>query len=321
MSAGVQMLSLHRSFLPMPLLSPLIGMIVTGLAVFFVGAAHGDTILVDFEDIPLGGADYIDGSYTDPSLDDPTPQGDGSGYSRAVPFVSRGTSFSNWYDRSWFVWTGFAITSVNNPTPSRPVWDNQYSAAAGPAFEGTRYAIAYLSSYGIAPVIDIPIGYDAASVRMTNTTYTKAVISDGSAPYSRQFGDDPSTSGIVETSYPDHFGVTFTGYSGANATGSVVGSVDFSLADYRFAADSLDFIVGDWRAVDLSGLAGARSIRLSWFSTDASTYDGITYLNTPAYVALDNLTLVAVPEPSGFVLAACGAVAWIAWRRRRVLAA
>jgi hypothetical protein len=42
-------------------------------------------------------------------------------------------------------------------------------------------------------------------------------------------------------------------------------------------------------------------------------------LNTPAYFAMDNLTY-AVPEPSGFVLAACGAAAWMA-RWRRVLAA
>lgn len=292
--------------------------LVIGLFAFVGQPAHGDTMLVDFEDIPLGGAGYLDGSYTDPSLDDLPPQGDGSGQSRAVPFVSRGASFANWYDRGWFSWTGFAITSVNDPTPSDPVWENQYSAASGPAFGGTQYAIAYLSSYGLAPVIDLPLGYDASSVRVTNTTYVKAVIKNGFAPYSRPFGDDPATLGVVETSHPDHFSVTFTGYAGMNATGSVVGSVEFSLADYRFADDSLDFIVDEWTQVNLSNLAGARSIGLSWFSTDTSTYDGgLTYMiDTPTYVALDSMALVAVPEPSGIAILSGAVVAAVGLRRR-----
>ena len=294
--------------------------LVVGCAACFGGpAAHADGILVDFEDVPLGGGtQYLDGSYTDPALDDPAPQGGGSGTSRAVPFLSRGVSFSNWYDRGWFAWTGFAITGVNAPTPSSPVYDNQYSAAAGPAFEGTNYAIAYLSSYGLAPVIDLPPGYDAASVRITNTTYAKAVILDGNAPYARRFGDDPSTPGVVETNHPDHFSLFFTGYSGPNATGTVVGSVESVLADYRFSDDALDFVVDQWTQVDLSGLGGARSIALSWFSTDTSTYDDVTYINTPTYVAIDNLAVV--PEPSAIVLTACGvAVAGLAAGRRRWL--
>jgi hypothetical protein len=287
-----------------------------GAGVLVVGQpARGEVLTVDFEDVSLGDAAYLDGSYTDQALDDPAPQGGGSGRSRAVPFVSRGTSFANWYDRDWFAWTGFAITSVNNPIPSSPVYENQYSAAAGPAFAGTRYAIAYQSSYGLAPVIELPLGYDAASIRVTNTTYTSAVIRAGSAPYARQFGNDPATPG-GETSYPDVFSVTFTGYAGGNATGSVLGSVEFLLADYRFADDSQDFIVDDWREVNLSALAGARSIGLSWFSTDTSTYDGITYINTPTYLALDNLSLVAVPEPGTWALAGAAA-AGVAWRRYR----
>lgn len=296
-----------------------VGSIAIGQALFVGQPAHGGPINVDFEDISLGDADYLDGSYTGSSFDDDPSQGGGSGYSRASSFVSRGASFVNWYDRGWFVWTGFAITRLNAPVPSDPVYVNQYSAAAGPAFEGTNYAIAYLSSYGLAPVIDLPFGYDAASVRITNTTYAKAVIKDGFGSYARKFGDDPTTNSVVETDHPDFFGVTFTGYAGANASGSVVGHVDFFLADYRFAENSLDFIVDDWASVSLASLAGSRSIALSWFSTDTSMHSGSTYINTPTYVALDNLSLVAVPEPSSIVLLAGGAVVAVAarWRFRR----
>jgi hypothetical protein len=40
-------------------------------------------------------------------------------------------------------------------------------------------------------------------------------------------------------------------------------------------------------------------------------------INTPTYVALDNLTLAAVPEPGTAALLACGVLAGLAVRQAR----
>jgi hypothetical protein len=60
-------------------------------------------------------------------------------------------------------------------------------------------------------------------------------------------------------------------------------------------------------------LGDARSIGIDFASSDVGEWG----INTPTYVAIDNLTLVAVPEPSGIVLVSCAAVAWWMVRSRR----
>jgi hypothetical protein len=93
---------------------------------------------------------------------------------------------------------------------------------------------------------------------------------------------------------PDFFLLTITGLDASNQS---VGSVDFYLADYRSSDNSLDYIVDTWESVDLSGLEGATRLSFAVTSSDIGQFG----LNTPAYVALDNLVLEsregkAVPE-------------------------
>lgn len=104
---------------------------------------------------------------------------------------------------------------------------------------------------------------------------------------------------------PDFFLLTITGLDATNQT---VGSTNFYLADYRFDDNSKDYIVDSWELVDLSGLQGATRLSFAVTSSDIGQYG----LNTPAYVALDNLVLVrsdgtTVPESSSVVglLAIC----------------
>lgn len=173
---------------------------------------------------------------------------------------------------------------------------------------------------GDSSTINLPVGAAVQSVKATNTATAFYSLRDGdefAKPFGKIFDENIGENGAwVEGNVPDWFKVTFTGYAGSGRTGVVTGQVDFYLADYRFSNSSEDYIIQNWTDVDLTALGGARSIGLEFSSSDTSTYSGATYINQPQYVALDDLTLVAVPEPTGVVLAACGAATLIAWRRR-----
>ena len=68
--------------------------------------------------------------------------------------------------------------------------------------------------------------------------------------------------------------------------------MNFYLADFRFADNSQDYIVNDWRYVDFSPLGSVDEIRFSMSSSDNDAFGPLT----PTYFAMDNF--LAVPEPS-----------------------
>lgn len=215
---------------------------------------------------------------------------DGGPSTNADGWTTQGTFFGNSF-KDWgggfTSWEGFAYSNVNDTTT--PGYTNQYAAYTGTAFSGTIYAVAYTGSQAF---VNMPTGYRPGSVRLTNTTYAALDMLSGSL-----FSPLPFTQG-------DYLSVTFTGYGGTSATGSPTGSTTFYLANFLNGNST---IVNTWDLLDLTPLGDAVSIGLSW----ASSNDG-----TPSYVALDNLTLMAVPEPGAATLAAVGA-AWCLLRRRR----
>lgn len=50
--------------------------------------------------------------------------------------------------------------------------------------------------------------------------------------------------------------------------------------------------VENWTTVDLSSLGKVKSLTFTFDGTDKSTYNGVTSLNTPKYVAIDNIVVV-----------------------------
>jgi hypothetical protein len=241
-------------------------------------------VVVDFSDLTLAPDSFFNGG--------PTTNTDG--------WVSQGVHFGNSFNSDFGgFWNGFVYSNVDDTTTGD--FTNQYAAITGTAFAGSIYAIGYSGSQAF---LNLPNEYRPASVRVTNTTYAALDMQNGSQ-FSKVFGPG------------DFFTVTFTGYAGPGATGTATGSTTFYLADFR---DGKSLIVNTWELLDLSSLADGgtpTSIGLSWDSTDIGAFG----INTPAYVAIDNLTLTAVPEPGTWaflvgaaVVVGCGR----AVRRRRV---
>lgn len=173
-------------------------------------------------------------------------------------------------------WSGWAISNRTDTTDGS--FNNDQSAVTGVGNDGSdNYAVAFGSTRIDVPAITTAGGGRQAVLEayVTNTTYAARVIRDGNQ-FSKKFGG-------VTGADPDFFAVTFNGY----AEGRLTDSVRVFLADYRADDPAEDFILDEWRAVDLSVLGPVDSILLSFAGTDVGDFG----LNTPAYVAVDDLTV------------------------------
>lgn len=220
------------------------------------------------------------------------------GQDGAGGFASGGLFFNNSYadfGGGFFAWSGFAYSNQTDVAASG--FGNQFSAyhlpAGGGASGSAQFGVGFAYFRGEA-AITLPAGFRPGSVRLTNVTYAALSMRDGDS-FAKKFGGASGDD-------PDFFSVTF---HGLDAGGLSTGSVEFFLADFRFPDNAQDYIVSAWTAVDLSPLGAAtRTIELEFASSDVGPFG----LNTPTYVALDNFTLTAVPEPSAllFLAAAIG---------------
>lgn len=216
--------------------------------------------------------------------------------------------FFNGYTPAFGSFNGFASSRVIDTTTQD--FTNQYAAFPGGGSNGTggvNVGEKYLIAFGNDSYFNLPTDKQIESLELTNTTWTALTLANGDA-FAKKFGGSSGND-------PDHFTVTFTGFAGLDRTGMTTGTTVFDLADFRFGDNSLDFIVDDWQRFDLTNLGTARSVGLSFFTTDSGAFGP----NTPTYVAIDNLQLgtIAIPEPTcGSLLLLLG-LSGLAIRRRR----
>jgi hypothetical protein len=255
-------------------------MILTVFVMLAASSSSGD-VVVDFEDLSLPGSESSwSGNY---------PVDEVGGTGELTTFSSRGVAFSNFSDGDWYFWEGFAYSNMSDTTT--PGYTNQYSAYTGTGRDpgDDIYAVGYVG-FSTIPTVTLAEATVVSGGYFTNTTYAALAMLNGDGP-AKQFG------GITGDD-PDWFRLTITG---RDTGGSVTGTVDFHLSDYTSANNELDYILDSWEYVDLSSLGTVKSLEFTLSSSDVGDWG----INTPAYFAMDHLT---VPEPAAMLMLSFGAL-------------
>ncbi len=228
---------------------------------------------------PAGGGSFYNGN-------------NGSNTTNSNGWSSQGILFSNSYDSNFGgFWSGWSYSNVVNSTTVG--FTNQYASFPGGGANGTGGVAAgqkYAIASGSGAFFNLPTNMRLVSVDLSNATYAALSMQNGDS-FAKKFGGATGNDA-------DLFGVSLRGFDNVGGTGNAIGSVNVNLSDFRFANNSQDFILNSWINVDLASIADARSVSLSFFSTDTGAFG----INTPTYLALDNLRISAVPEPSSIAM-------------------
>ena len=230
-------------------------------SLLFVDSSYGQ--ILDFDELSLAPESFFDGYGSNAA--------EGSWRSQNAVFHTQqfgpGWSYSNISD---------------NTTPG---FQNQWSAITGVDKSGDgNYALA--NAFSPATIVFDNL-MKLNSIQVTNSTYAALSMLNGDS-FSKKFG---GTSG----NDPDFLTLTIKGYQTIDSTGPESGSLDFLLADFRFSDNTLDYVVDQWASVDLSGFGATRSLQFSLDGSDVGQFG----LNTPAYFAIDEISMDTIPEPSG----------------------
>ncbi|GAB4493712.1 MAG: hypothetical protein OHK0019_18210 [Saprospiraceae bacterium] len=204
-------------------------------------------------------------------------------------FSSGNISLPNNYNPDWMSWDGWAISNTTDTLT--PGFLNESSAIAGGGAEGSAtYAVSYVFGPTIIGLTGAASGGTVSGMYVTNNAYAYYSMKDGDA-FAKKFGG-------VTGNDPDFFLLTVKKYLDGQLSAD---SVNFYLADYRFANNAQDYIVDDWTWLDLSSLGNADSLQFTLASSD----NGAFGMNTPAYFCVDNVTttdLVSAKNPPASAL-------------------
>ena len=201
-------------------------------------------------------------------------------------YVENIYSFETNYNSAWMYYSGFAFSNVTDNTTSG--YGNQFSAITGSGNSGSaNYSICYIDGYSNNRVFQTDMtGKQFIGMYVTNTTYAYYSMLNGDS-FSKKFGEDTSATGVIDGSNGEDWFLLTIYALGADSmrTGD---SVNFYLADYRFSSDADDYIIDSWTWVDLLPVYDAKGLDFELSSSDTSGGFG---MNTPAYFAMDQLTM------------------------------
>lgn len=177
-------------------------------------------------------------------------------------------------------WDGFSLSSERDTVTSGFI--NEFSAISGRGVDSSiTYVVSFLG-YSSLPRITLSSRTTADTIvgaYFNNSTYAYLSMLNGDS-FAKKFGDTVAAGSSVPdgTNGEDWFMLTVYDSNGD--------SVDFYLADYRFADSALDYIVKEWTWVDLSSLNLAGGyLDFNLRSSDVGSFG----MNTPGYFCLDNL--------------------------------
>lgn len=217
-----------------------------------------------FDTLTLSGADTFYVNYSNPGND--------------VGFDDGLAHFPTNYDTAGYkgLRRGFIYSNMTDSVTSGYTNPNSVKAAKG--YKGSsQYLVAYGSSNKVF-LKGSAVGKPVKGFYATNNTYAYNSMRDGDG-FARKFGD----SGSVMFHHPDWFKMTIYGYLNGTKKSD---SVDFYLADFRFVDSTKDYILKDWKWVDLLPLGNIDSFEIKLSSSDVGQWG----MNTPAYFCMDNFT-------------------------------
>ncbi len=199
---------------------------------------------------------------------------DGISQPLGANFSNGNALFPNFFDTSYGgFWTGGWAYSNMTDTIT-PDYNNIYSARPGKGYNGSiNFAIGQQNS--LIKLTGAAQGKMVEGFYITNSTYASYSLKDGDF-ICKKFG---GTTGKDK----DFFMVKIRKYYGGILSKD---SVLFYLADYRSDDSTKDYIVKDWRWVDLTRLGNVDSLTFELISSDNGQFG----MNTPAFFCLDNFT-------------------------------
>lgn len=195
--------------------------------------------------------------------------------------------YSNTYNSSFESWNGFAYSNMRDD--STGTFMNMYSSITSGGIDattekGTNYAVAFVPgdwNNNYQPIPSFLKTVDEKSYLfngfyITNNTYAYFSMKNGDG-FAKKFGGETGQD-------PDFLKVLVWGITEDNST---TDTVEFYLADYRFEDSSDDYIVDNWRWVDLTSLGKVKQVNFSMNSSDKGDFG----INTPTYFCIDNVTI------------------------------